>query len=169
MLWSRNGTTRGGAVSDGRTAWRAYAAIAADLRDQITTGSLAPGMPVPSEATLSRTYGVVRNTVRRALAALEADGLIRTQPGRGRVVLDPAEPAPAAGERVPEYRRIATALRASIAAGELQPGDALPSEAALVTAYGVSRGTARQALADLEGAGLIESHHGKGRFVCQPS
>jgi DNA-binding GntR family transcriptional regulator len=155
-------------VSDGRTPWRAYAAIAADLRDQITTGSLAPGMPVPSEATLSRTYGVVRNTVRRALAALEADGLIRTQPGRGRVVLDPAEPTPA-GEHVPEYRRIATALRTTITAGELQPGDALPSEAALMTAHGVSRGTARQALADLEGAGLIESRHGKGRFVCQPS
>jgi DNA-binding GntR family transcriptional regulator len=156
-------------VSDGRTAWGAYAAIAADLRDQITNGSLTPGMPVPSEAALSRTYGVVRNTVRRALAALETDGLIRTLPGRGRVVLDPAAPTPAAETRIPEYRRVAGALRATITAGELQPGDALPSEAALMAAFGVSRGTARQALADLEGAGLIESHHGKGRFVCQPS
>ncbi|WP_338065055.1 GntR family transcriptional regulator [Thermobifida fusca] len=44
----------------------------------------------------------------------------------------------------------------------------MPSEAAIVQQYGVSRGTARQALSDLEGAGLIRSVHGKGRFVQEP-
>jgi DNA-binding GntR family transcriptional regulator len=41
----------------------------------------------------------------------------------------------------------------------------LPSESALAQQYGVARGTARHALAELEGSGLIESVHGKGRFV----
>jgi DNA-binding GntR family transcriptional regulator len=34
--------------------------------------------------------------------------------------------------------------------------------------YTVSRGTARQALAELEGAGLVVSQHGRGRFVRRP-
>jgi DNA-binding GntR family transcriptional regulator len=31
--------------------------------------------------------------------------------------------------------------------------------------YRVARGTARQALADVERAGLVNTQHGKGRFV----
>jgi DNA-binding GntR family transcriptional regulator len=64
-----------------------------------------------------------------------------------------------------QYRRIASDLKDRITNGELAPGDALPSEAALVREYGVSRGTARQALSDLEGTGLVVAVHGKGRFV----
>jgi DNA-binding GntR family transcriptional regulator len=60
---------------------------------------------------------------------------------------------------------MATALRAMIESGELGPGDVVPSESALAQQYGVSRGTARHALAELEGTGLVESVHGKGRFV----
>jgi DNA-binding GntR family transcriptional regulator len=52
-----------------------------------------------------------------------------------------------------------------IESGKLGPGDALPSESALAERYGVARGTARQALAELEGSGLVESVQGKGRFV----
>jgi DNA-binding GntR family transcriptional regulator len=66
---------------------------------------------------------------------------------------------------LPQYRKIADELRARIEAGDLAPGDALPSEAGIVAQYGVSRGTARQALVDLEGASLVEPVHGKGRFV----
>jgi DNA-binding GntR family transcriptional regulator len=66
---------------------------------------------------------------------------------------------------LPRYQRIARALRTKIEAGELAPGDALPSDADVVNQYGVSRNTARQAFAELEGRGLIETVHGKGRFV----
>jgi DNA-binding GntR family transcriptional regulator len=41
----------------------------------------------------------------------------------------------------------------------------VPSESALAEEYGVSRGTARHALAELEGAGLVIAVHGKGRYV----
>jgi GntR family transcriptional regulator len=52
-----------------------------------------------------------------------------------------------------------------IESGRLCPGDPLPSESALARRYGVSRGTARHALAELAGAGLVQPVHGKGRYV----
>ncbi|MES0832248.1 GntR family transcriptional regulator [Nocardiopsis tropica] len=52
--------------------------------------------------------------------------------------------------------------------GDLAPGGTLPSEAALVRQYDVSRGTARQALSALEATGLVIAVHGRGRFVQGP-
>lgn len=150
-----------------RRSWGTYARIADALRAQLAAGNPAPGELLPSEAALCQEYGVVRNTIRRALAALEAEGLIETLPGRGRIAR-PADAPPTEQATPPQYRRIAAELRADITEGTLRPGDAIPSEAALVERYGVARGTARQALAELEGAGLIESVHGKGRYVRQP-
>jgi len=150
-------------VSARRTARGTWAQIADAQRARIIAGELPPGSLLPSEAVLCGEYGVVRNTVRRALAALEDEGLIETLPGRGRVVRTPDDSS--RGGTLPQYRRIAAELRAAIERGDLRKGDALPSEAALMERYGVSRGTARQALADLEGAGLVESQHGRGRYV----
>lgn len=154
-------------VNARQTAWGTYARIADALRERLAAGDPPPGALLPSEAALCKEYGVVRNTVRRALAALESEELIETLPGRGRVVRPPGQPTTSGGAP-PRYRRIAAELRAEIARGALAPGDALPSEAALMERYGVARGTARQALADLEGAGLVESVHGKGRYVRHP-
>lgn len=147
------------------TAWRAYVQIADALRQRITDGALAPGALLPSEARLSTEFSVVRNTARRALATLEAEGLIDTIPGLGRVVRARGDAPDAAAQTTLQYRRIATDLRNAIERGDLAPGDLLPSEASLVATYGVSRGTARQALAELESVGLVESVHGKGRYV----
>lgn len=143
------------------TAWGAYTAIADALRARIADGYLKPGLLLPSESALCAEFRVARNTVRRALDRLATDGLIEVRPGRGRVVAQPGTPA----ETVPRYRRIADDLRQLVESGELRPGDALPSEAELTEKYGVSRGTARHALAELEGAGLVEAVHGKGRYV----
>ena len=60
-----------------------HAAIAQALREQIRSGELTPGAPLPSEARLTSTFAVSRGTVRQALAALRAEGLIAG--GRGRV------------------------------------------------------------------------------------
>jgi DNA-binding GntR family transcriptional regulator len=153
-------------VSPRATAWGAYSKIAETLRQRVASGEYAPGAPLPSEAALCEEFGVARNTIRRALGELEQAGLIETAPGRGRVVRPPGRATSGTeGRALARYRRISADLRAAIESGELRPGDVLPSEAALVERYGVSRGTARQALADLEGAGLVESKHGKGRFV----
>lgn len=63
------------------------------------------------------------------------------------------------------YRQIADELRDRINTGDLQPGDALPTEADLVAAYGVARWTVRDALKELENEGLLRS--GRPRRVAQ--
>lgn len=138
------------------TAWGAYAAIADILRRRLAAEG--PGTPLPSEATLCNEFAVVRNTIRRALATLEGEGLIETLPGKGRVVRGdtPAQH---------EYRRIAADLRTQITEGVLASGDMLPSEASIMGAYGVARGTVRAAMAVLESDELIETRPGKGRLV----
>ncbi|MEU0239703.1 GntR family transcriptional regulator [Nocardiopsis sp. NPDC006198] len=153
-----------------RTPWGTYHQIADALRSRITSKELAPGDAIPSEAALGKEFGVARTTVRRALAELESERLIRAVPGTGRVVCttEERESTPGNGPTPSQYRRIAAELRERIAGGDLVPGDALPSEAALVRQYDVSRGTARQALSELEGTGLVIAVHGKGRFVQGP-
>jgi DNA-binding GntR family transcriptional regulator len=139
------------------TPWGTYARIAEKLRERLA--DVAPGSALPSETSLAAEFGVVRNTVRRALAELEHEGIIVTLPGRGRVTSEPAATTTAG------YRRIAEDLRQQITSGELATGQRVPSETELMRRYGVSRGTARQGLALLEAAGLVTAVHGKGRFV----
>ncbi|MGA2130997.1 MAG: GntR family transcriptional regulator [Bryobacteraceae bacterium] len=68
----------------------------------------------------------------------------------------------------PVYRRIQYALQKRIEAGELQPGDAVPSERELARTYEVSLMTARHALAELEHEGLVDRRRGAGTFVALP-
>ena len=153
-------------MSPRATAWGAYRHIAAALRERIAAGEFAAGATIPSESALCVEYRVARNTVRRALEQLADEGLIAVRPGRGRVVLAPGDDSHK--PEGPRYRAVAAELRTRIESGELRTGDPVPSESALTERYGISRGTARHALAELEGAGLVEAVHGKGRFVRRP-
>ncbi|MEV8476811.1 GntR family transcriptional regulator [Streptomyces sp. NPDC051173] len=63
------------------------------------------------------------------------------------------------------YEKIADDLRQSIRAGQLPPGERLPSETALAEKYGRSVPTVRDALRLLRSEGLIEKQHGRGNFV----
>ncbi|MGW2256709.1 GntR family transcriptional regulator [Streptomyces sp. NPDC001780] len=63
------------------------------------------------------------------------------------------------------YERIADELRESIRAGELMPGDRLPSETKLADRHRRSVPTIRDALRLLQDEGLIEKQHGRGNFV----
>lgn len=65
----------------------------------------------------------------------------------------------------PLYRQIADAILQRIQQGELKAGDALPTESALQTEYGVSRVTVRQALKLLTEQKVIESIQGSGTYV----
>ncbi|MEV0291145.1 GntR family transcriptional regulator [Kribbella sp. NPDC050820] len=60
--------------------------LAALLREQITTGQLAPAAALPSERQLISTYGVSRITVRAAVATLRSEGLVQVIPGKGAFV-----------------------------------------------------------------------------------
>lgn len=67
------------------------------------------------------------------------------------------------------FAQVRDTLRARIGAGELAPGAKLPSEGELEAAFGVSRITVRQALAELHAEGLIEKINGRGSFVTRPA
>jgi GntR family transcriptional regulator len=60
-----------------------YRAIAEDLRERLASGELTGGQVLPSEADLSTDYGASRVTVRKALEALRADGLVDSRQGFG--------------------------------------------------------------------------------------
>ena len=74
-------TTQGRARS-GYSAWRL---IADELRREIVAGSKAPGTKLPAEGELAGRFGVHRNTVRQAVAALAAEHLVVSR--RGSAVL----------------------------------------------------------------------------------
>lgn len=65
--------------------------IAAAIRREILRGRLGPDERLPGARTLARQLGVNRNTVTAALASLEAEGWIRTEPARGSRVAPPEE------------------------------------------------------------------------------
>ncbi|ABF39427.1 transcriptional regulator, GntR family [Candidatus Koribacter versatilis Ellin345] len=69
---------------------------------------------------------------------------------------------------IPAYQKIEGALLASMEAGELQPGDALPSERDLAKRYGVSLMTARHAVLALQNAGRVHRRPRAGTYVAPP-
>jgi len=72
--------------------------------------------------------------------------------------IDPRSPTPL-------YAQIAGRLRVAIAAGEMKPGDALPSVRALAGRLRVNPATVVQAYRDLEAEGFVEMRQGAGTFV----
>lgn len=69
---------------------------------------------------------------------------------------------------LPYYAQLAAILRDAIVDGLLPPGAGLPSEAALGTAYQLSRTAVRQALGELAVEGLVRKEKGRGTFVRGP-
>lgn len=69
----------------------------------------------------------------------------------------------------PVYRQLARILRDRIQAGDLPPGAALPSEAALAQTFDVGRDAVRDALASLRHDGLVIITRGRGTFVREPA
>jgi DNA-binding transcriptional regulator YhcF (GntR family) len=80
--------------------------LALQLQRRIAAGDLAPGDRLPSVRGLATTAGVNVGTVRAVYARLEADGLVRSEQGRGTFVAR-AQPRTEAGERRELRRQIA--------------------------------------------------------------
>jgi DNA-binding GntR family transcriptional regulator len=70
-----------------------YRQIADDLRRQIEDGVIPPGRRIPSMVELEATYGVARDTLRKATKVLKDEGLVETVIGMGIYVVDPMPPA----------------------------------------------------------------------------
>jgi DNA-binding GntR family transcriptional regulator len=85
-------TETAGATDDPRLHVR----VAEDVRNKIAAGVLAAGDAVSITYT-SQEWGISRQTVSKALARLERDGLLKRYPGMGYYVLPfgnpPAEPS----------------------------------------------------------------------------
>ena len=56
-------------------------------------------------------------------------------------------------------------LTARIRDGQMRSGDKLPTEAAIMGEFGVSRTVVREALSKLQAGGMVETRHGVGTFV----
>ncbi len=69
---------------------------------------------------------------------------------------------------VPLGAQLAGKLEQAIRAGELGPGDRLPSVRAMAALAGVNVNTVRTVYGRLEQQGLLSSEHGRGTFVCGP-
>ena len=72
--------------------------------------------------------------------------------------IDPRSPTPL-------YEQIAARVRGAVAAGELTPGDALPSVRTLARDLRVNPATVVQAYRDLALDGFVEIRHGQGTYV----
>lgn len=65
----------------------------------------------------------------------------------------------------PAYLQLVNILRHNVAAGDLRPGDQLPSESQLCDRYGVSPMTVRRAINLLVDQGVVIAEQGRGTFV----
>jgi GntR family phosphonate transport system transcriptional regulator len=68
---------------NGFALWRQ---IAEQLKEDILAGRRLPGTRMPTQEDLAGQLGVNRHTVRRAVAALSEQGLVRVEQGRGSFV-----------------------------------------------------------------------------------
>lgn len=72
--------------------------------------------------------------------------------------IDPRSP-------VPLYEQIAARVRMAVAAGELAPGESLPSVRSLSRTLRVNPATVVQAYRDLAADGFVDLRHGQGTFI----
>jgi DNA-binding FadR family transcriptional regulator len=79
--------------------------------------------------------------------------------------------APASSPAIPRRKprtlalELVEAIGDRIRDGRLPPGDKLPTEAAIMGEFGVSRTVVREAISKLQAAGWVETRHGIGTFV----
>lgn len=83
LMTATDGEAAALARGSGVALWRQ---IAQALGEEIARGEHAPGQQLPTEAELTRRFDVNRHTVRRAIAELVAEGLLRVEQGRGTFV-----------------------------------------------------------------------------------
>jgi GntR family transcriptional regulator len=74
------------------------------------------------------------------------------------IVLSPSHPDPM-------YKQVTDQIKNAVAAGELKPGDKLPSNREMAEALKISAITIKRAYFDLEGEGYILTRPGLGSFI----
>jgi DNA-binding GntR family transcriptional regulator len=68
---------------------------------------------------------------------------------------------------LPDYQRVIEDITQKVAAGILEPGDALPSIAQMAILYETSQTTVKVALAVQRAQGVVQGRQGKGTYVAE--
>ncbi len=76
----KQGVADPGVRRNAGTSERASDSIVANLEEQIVSGALAEGAPLPAERDLMERFGASRTVVREAITALSTRGLIENRP-----------------------------------------------------------------------------------------
>jgi DNA-binding FadR family transcriptional regulator len=94
-----------------------YLEVAAEIREQIRSGRLAPGDRLKTVRALAAEYSVAQGTVGSALEVLRGEGLIETVHGKGSVVVASPDEAsqPIATDAASAMREMEARLSAEIA------------------------------------------------------
>ena len=125
------------------------ARIAAELRRRIAIGELAPGARMPSTRALVQRYGVAMATATKVLTSLRHEGLIRSVPGVGTVVVGTPAVRPA---EQPVRRR-------NSPAGALGVASIVAAGIAVADAEGLAALSMRRVAADLGAAPMSLYRH----------
>ena len=79
-----------------------------------------------------------------------------------------AEPTFARLDAVPVYRLVFEAIEQQIVAGQIKPGEPLPTETELAVQFGINRSSVREGIRMLEESGLVRRQSGKRLYVTVP-
>jgi AcrR family transcriptional regulator len=123
--------------------------IAAELRRRISSGQLAPGARMPSTRALVQRHGVAMATATKVLTTLRQEGLIRSVPGVGTVVV--GEP--------PDSRADRPVRRRGAAEGGLGVDAIVAAGIAVADAEGLAALSMRRVAAELDGAPMSLYRH----------
>lgn len=111
-----------------KTGTGKFAPVVDAIREQISSGALAPGEWLPSEAAVMDQYAVSRYTAREAIRRLVAEGLVVVVDGKGSYVrprrdrATHADPRAVLAETVKRSRSTRTVYRdAETASGQWEP------------------------------------------------
>jgi GntR family phosphonate transport system transcriptional regulator len=125
------GLDRGSGVA----LWRQIEQI---LEHEISTGRFRPGSRMATEQDLARRFKVNRHTIRRALADLQENGLIRIEQGRGTFVHEDLVDYPV-GRRTRFSENLIRQSRVPV--GTMLRGLELPAEPLIARALSLEVGT----------------------------
>lgn len=138
---------------------RTAADVSASLSERIAAGEWSRTGQLPSEAELASSYGIARETLRKALAQLREAGQISNQQGRG-WFLGATPP-----EQTADVLAAAGELREQIEAGAFDGEKYFPSETRLASELGFTRHKVRKVIAELEKTGHLKLVRGNGRIA----
>ena len=144
----------------GYSAWRL---IADELRREIVSGEKPPGARLPAEGELAERFGVHRNTVRQAVAALAAEHLVVPRRGSGTFVTEHTVLVHRIGARTRlsdslgrRGRAVGRLLESAVEAPPAQPP---PAEIAERLLLGDGAGLRLETLSTVDGLPLSRATH----------